>query len=67
MGEINQKGPTAFICTMNHPKTWFSTDISAGAIMSGVQYLAPLRYRGARNIQGLLGGQHLIEDVRGSR
>jgi hypothetical protein len=30
---------------MSHAKTSFSTEILAGAIMSVVQYLAPLRYR----------------------
>jgi hypothetical protein len=29
---------------MNHAKTSFSTEILAGAIISVVQYLAPLRY-----------------------
>jgi hypothetical protein len=29
---------------MNHAKTSFSTEIFAGAIISVVQYLAPLRY-----------------------
>jgi hypothetical protein len=36
--------PTAIKGTMNHAKTSFSTEICAGAIMSVVQYLAPLRY-----------------------
>jgi hypothetical protein len=30
--------------TMNHAKTSFSPEIFAGAIMSVVQYVAPLRY-----------------------
>jgi hypothetical protein len=29
---------------MNHAKTSFSTEIFAGAMISVVQYLAPLRY-----------------------
>jgi hypothetical protein len=29
---------------MNHAKTSFSTEICAGAIISVVEYLAPLRY-----------------------
>jgi hypothetical protein len=32
---------------MNHAKTSFSTEICAGAIISVVQYLAPLRYFGS--------------------
>jgi hypothetical protein len=30
---------------MNHAKTTFSTEICAGATISVVQYLAPLRYK----------------------
>jgi hypothetical protein len=44
MGEMNWKRPTATQGTMNHAKTSFSTEISAGAIISVVQYLALLRY-----------------------
>jgi hypothetical protein len=40
MGVMNQKPPTA----MNHAKTSFNTEIFAGAVVSVVQYLAPLRY-----------------------
>jgi hypothetical protein len=36
--------PTAIKGTMNHAKTSFSTEICAGAIMSVVQSLAPLRH-----------------------
>jgi hypothetical protein len=32
------------VCTMNHAKTSFSTEICAGAIIRVVQYLGPLRY-----------------------
>jgi hypothetical protein len=34
---------------MNHAKTWFSTEIFAGAIISMVQYLAPLRHKDGRD------------------
>jgi hypothetical protein len=44
MGGMNQKRPTAMIGTMNHAKTLFSTEIFAGAIISVVECLAPLRY-----------------------
>jgi hypothetical protein len=44
MGGMNQKRPTVIKGTMNHAKTSFSTKIFAGAIISVVQYLAPLRY-----------------------
>jgi hypothetical protein len=46
MGELSQKRPTAIKSTMNQAKTSFSTDIFAGAIISVVQYLEPLRYCG---------------------
>jgi hypothetical protein len=36
--------PPAIEGTMNHAKTLFSTEIFAGAIISVVQYLAPLWY-----------------------
>jgi hypothetical protein len=41
---------------MNHAKTSFSTEIFAGAIISVVQYLAPLRYEGLNGgyIEGAL-------------
>jgi hypothetical protein len=45
MGGMNSKRPTAIQGTMNHAKTSFSTEIFDGAIISVVQYLAPLRYR----------------------
>jgi hypothetical protein len=41
---MNLKRLTAFIGTMNHAKTPFSTEICAGVIISVVQYFAPLRY-----------------------
>jgi hypothetical protein len=44
MGGMNKKRPTAIEGTMNHAKTSFSTEIFGGAIISVVQYLAPLRY-----------------------
>jgi hypothetical protein len=44
MGGMNKKCPTAIKGTMNHAKTSFSTEICAGAIISVVQILAPLRY-----------------------
>jgi hypothetical protein len=53
MGGMNWKRPTAFIGTMNHAKTPFSTEICAGAIISVVQYLAPLRYLKQRTMQTL--------------
>jgi hypothetical protein len=43
MGGMNWKRPTAIKGTMHHAKTSFSTVIFAGAIISGVQYLALLR------------------------
>jgi hypothetical protein len=44
MGVMNKKCPTAIKGRMNHAKTSFRAKISAGAIISMVQYLAPLRY-----------------------
>jgi hypothetical protein len=44
MGEMNWKRPTAIKGTMNHAKTSFSKEILAGAIISWVQYLAPLQH-----------------------
>jgi hypothetical protein len=44
MGAMNGKRPTAIKSTMKHVKTTFSTDTFAGAIISLVQYLVPLRY-----------------------
>jgi hypothetical protein len=44
MGVMSQKRPTAIKGTMKHAKTSFSAEIFAGAIISVVQYLAPLRY-----------------------
>jgi hypothetical protein len=44
MGVMTWKSPTAIEGTMDHAKTSFSTGICAGAIISVVQYLAPLRY-----------------------
>jgi hypothetical protein len=44
MWGMNQKRLTAIKGSMNHAKTLFSTEIFAGAIVSVVQYLAPLRY-----------------------
>jgi hypothetical protein len=44
MGGMNQKRPTAIKGTMNHADASFSTEICAGAIISVVQYLAPLRF-----------------------
>jgi hypothetical protein len=44
MGGMNYKCPTAIKGAMNHAQTSFSTEICAGAILSVVQYLAPLRY-----------------------
>jgi hypothetical protein len=43
-GGMNQKRPTAIQGTMNCAETSFGTEICAGAIISLVQYLAPLRY-----------------------
>jgi hypothetical protein len=43
MGEMNEKGPTAVKGTMDHAKASISTEIFAGAIISVVQYLVPLR------------------------
>jgi hypothetical protein len=43
MGGMNKKRPTAIKGTMNHATTSFSTEICAGALISAVQYLAPLR------------------------
>jgi hypothetical protein len=42
MGVMNQKRHTAVKSTMNHAKRSFSTDIFAGAVISLVQYLAPI-------------------------
>jgi hypothetical protein len=47
---MNQKRPTAIKGTMNHAKPSFSTEIRAGAIISLVQYLAPLRYKEAAQL-----------------
>jgi hypothetical protein len=47
MGGMNYKRPTARKGTMNHAKTSVSTEKFAGAIISVVQYLAPLRYGNA--------------------
>jgi hypothetical protein len=44
MGGMIWKRPTAIKGTMNHAKTSVSIEMFAGAIMSVVQYLAPLRY-----------------------
>jgi hypothetical protein len=44
MGGMNSKRPSAVKGTMHHASTSFSTKILAGAIISVVQYLAPLRY-----------------------
>jgi hypothetical protein len=44
MGGMNKKRPTALTGTMNHAKTSVNTEIFAGAIITVVQYLAPLRY-----------------------
>jgi hypothetical protein len=44
MGEMNLKRQTAIKGTMNYAKTFVSTEIFAGAMISVVQYLAPLRY-----------------------
>jgi hypothetical protein len=44
MGGMNEIRPTAIRGTMNHAKTSFSTEIFAGAIISAIQYLAPLQY-----------------------
>jgi hypothetical protein len=44
MGGMNWKCSTAIKGTVNHAKTSFSTEIFAGAIISVIQYLAPLRY-----------------------
>jgi hypothetical protein len=44
MEVMKYKRPTVIKGTMNHAKTSFSTEIFAGAIVSVVQYLAPLRY-----------------------
>jgi hypothetical protein len=44
MGGMNWKRPTAITGSVNHAKTSFSTEIFAGAIISMVQYLAPLRF-----------------------
>jgi hypothetical protein len=45
MGGMNWKCPSTIKGTMNHAKTSFSTEICPGAIISVVQYLAPLRVR----------------------
>jgi hypothetical protein len=44
MGGVNKKRPTAMKGTINHAKESFSREIFAGAIISVVQCLAPLRY-----------------------
>jgi hypothetical protein len=44
MGGMKRKRGTAIKGTMHHAKTSFSTEIFAGAILSVVQYLTPLRY-----------------------
>jgi hypothetical protein len=44
MEGMNLKRPTVIGRTMNHAKISFSTEICAGAIISVVQYLVPLRY-----------------------
>jgi hypothetical protein len=44
MGGMNQKRPTAIKGTMNDAKTSVSTEILDGAMISVVQYLAPLWY-----------------------
>jgi hypothetical protein len=44
MGGMNYKHPSAIKGTMNHVKTSYSAEIFAGAKLSVVQYLAPLRY-----------------------
>jgi hypothetical protein len=44
MGGMNWKRPTEIKGTMNHAKTSFSSEICAGATISAVQSLAPLRY-----------------------
>jgi hypothetical protein len=43
MGGMNWKRPTTIKGTMHHARTSFSTEILAGAMISVVQYLAPLR------------------------
>jgi hypothetical protein len=44
MGDnMNEKCPIAIKGTLNHAKTSFSTEIFAGAIISVVRYVAPLR------------------------
>jgi hypothetical protein len=43
MGGMNWKRPTAIKGTMHHAKASFSTEVFAAAIVSVVQYLAPLR------------------------
>jgi hypothetical protein len=48
-GGMNKKRPTAIKGTMDHTKKSFSTEIFAGAIISVVQYLAPLRYCTPKN------------------
>jgi hypothetical protein len=44
MGVTSWSRATAITGTMNHAKTSFSTDILAGAAISVVYFLAPLRY-----------------------
>jgi hypothetical protein len=46
----NELEMSAIKGTMNHAKPSFSTEICAGAIISVVQYLAPLRYEIYRGI-----------------
>jgi hypothetical protein len=49
MGGMNWTRLIAIKGAMNHAKTPFSTEICAGAIISGIQYLAPLQYHNATN------------------
>jgi hypothetical protein len=52
MGGMNWKRPTVMKGTMDHAKMSFSTEIFAGAIISMVRYLAPLRHvKSAAQIQ----------------
>jgi hypothetical protein len=44
LGAMNWKRPNATKGTLNHKETSFSTEIFADAVISMVQYLAPLRY-----------------------
>jgi hypothetical protein len=59
MGGRNLKRPTAMTSTMNHATSSFSKEIFAGAMISVVQYLAPLRstvgaITGSDHTQGIL-------------